>query len=146
VSGLRHGGSGLTRGNKMMKFSVPPGYVRKKPPAKPKLDPFISVIDSILWGDKSRPKKEQVKPCSSRSRSKIRFAVCLRPSSFSRPLGATVARSPNRASDGGDMGRAHAMGRLSVRAPKPREEEGSYGNCGLLRQNCRCDDGYNREG
>ena len=28
--------------NKMMKFSVPPGYVRKKPPAKPKLDPFIS--------------------------------------------------------------------------------------------------------
>ena len=24
--------------NKMMKFSVPPGYVRKKPPAKPKLD------------------------------------------------------------------------------------------------------------
>ena len=61
---------------KMLMFSVPPGYVRKKPPAKPKLDPFISVIDSILWGDKSRPKKEQVKPCSSRSRSKIRFAVC----------------------------------------------------------------------
>jgi hypothetical protein len=24
---------------KMVKFSVPPGYVRKKPPAKPKLDP-----------------------------------------------------------------------------------------------------------
>ena len=33
---------------KMVKFSVPPGYVRKKPPAKPKLDPFISLIDSIL--------------------------------------------------------------------------------------------------
>jgi hypothetical protein len=29
--------------NKMMKFSVPPGYRRKKPPAKPKLDPFIPV-------------------------------------------------------------------------------------------------------
>jgi hypothetical protein len=27
---------------------VPPGYVRKKPPVKPKLDPFIAVIDSIL--------------------------------------------------------------------------------------------------
>ena len=26
-----------------MKFSVPPGYKRKKPPAKPKLDPFIRV-------------------------------------------------------------------------------------------------------
>ena len=33
--------------NKMMKFSVPPGYVRKSPPAKPKLDPFIPVIDRI---------------------------------------------------------------------------------------------------
>ena len=44
--------------NKMMKFSVPPGYVRKKPPAKPKLDPFIPVIDRILRDDKSRPKKQ----------------------------------------------------------------------------------------
>jgi transposase len=45
--------------NKMMKFSVPPGYVRKKPPPKPKLDPFILVIDQILKDDKSRPKKQQ---------------------------------------------------------------------------------------
>ena len=44
---------------KMVKFSVPPGYVRKKPPARPKLDPFILVIDGILLGDKSRPKKQQ---------------------------------------------------------------------------------------
>jgi len=45
--------------NKMMKFSAPPGYVRKKPPAKPKLDPFIPVIGRILGDDKSRPKKQQ---------------------------------------------------------------------------------------
>src|SRR4051812_4955342 len=45
--------------NKMMKFSVPPGYKRKKPPAKPKLDPFILVIDRILRDDKSQPKKQQ---------------------------------------------------------------------------------------
>jgi transposase len=44
---------------KMMKFSVPPGYVRRKPPAKPKLDPFVGVIDHILGDDKSRPKKQQ---------------------------------------------------------------------------------------
>ena len=44
--------------NKMMKFSVPPGYVRKKPPAMPKLDPFIPVIDRILGDDKWRPKKQ----------------------------------------------------------------------------------------
>ena len=31
--------------SKMMKFSVPPGYIRKKAPAKPKLDPLIPVID-----------------------------------------------------------------------------------------------------
>src|SRR3982074_3343603 len=42
--------------NKMMKCSVPPGYKRKKPPAKPKLDLFISVIDR---DDKSQPKKQQ---------------------------------------------------------------------------------------
>ena len=45
--------------NKMMKFSVPPGYVRKKPARKPKLDPFIAVIEGILGDDKSRPRKQQ---------------------------------------------------------------------------------------
>ena len=52
--------------NKMMKFSVPPGYKRKKPPAKPKLDRFILVIDRILRDDKSQPKKQQhtAKRCS----------------------------------------------------------------------------------
>ena len=45
--------------SKMVRFSVPPGYVRKKPPAKPKLDPFIALIDSILRADKSRPKKQR---------------------------------------------------------------------------------------
>ena len=38
--------------SKMMKFSVPPGYRRSKVPAKPKLDPFIAVIDRILEDDK----------------------------------------------------------------------------------------------
>ena len=41
--------------NKMMKFSVPPGYRRKKP----KLDAFIPVIERILRDDKSRPKEQQ---------------------------------------------------------------------------------------
>jgi len=44
---------------KMVKFSVPPGYVRKKPPVRPKLDPFIAIIDRILEEDKGRPKKQQ---------------------------------------------------------------------------------------
>ena len=36
---------------KMMVFSVPPGYRRSKPPARPKLDPFIGLIDQILEED-----------------------------------------------------------------------------------------------
>jgi hypothetical protein len=39
----------------MMKFSVPPGYVRKKPPAKPKLDAFIPMIDRILGAARGCP-------------------------------------------------------------------------------------------
>jgi transposase len=44
---------------KMMRFSVPPGYRRTKPPVKPKLDAFITIIDGILAADKGRPKKQQ---------------------------------------------------------------------------------------
>ena len=44
---------------KMMAFSVPPGYRRSKPPARPKLDPFIGIIDRILEEDKSRPAKQR---------------------------------------------------------------------------------------
>lgn len=45
--------------SKMMAFSVPPGYVRSKPPVRPKLDAFIATIDKILVDDKSQPKKQQ---------------------------------------------------------------------------------------
>ncbi len=44
---------------KMLKFSVPPGYVRRKPPPRPKLDPFTGIIDEILLADKDRPKKQR---------------------------------------------------------------------------------------
>ena len=36
----------------MMQFSVPPGYRRSKPPVRPKLDPFIPIIDKILTEDR----------------------------------------------------------------------------------------------
>jgi hypothetical protein len=42
----------------MMMFSVPPGYVRTKPPVRPRLDPFIAIIDKILSDDKGVPKKQ----------------------------------------------------------------------------------------
>jgi hypothetical protein len=45
--------------SKMLKFSVPPGYVRRKPPFRPKLDEFTGVIDEILATDRDRPKKQR---------------------------------------------------------------------------------------
>ena len=40
----------------MLEFSVPPGYPAVG--AKPKLWPFIAIIDAIVAEDKSRPKEQ----------------------------------------------------------------------------------------
>jgi transposase len=42
-----------------LKHSVPPGYRRERPSSRPKLDPFVPVIDQILEKDKARPKKQR---------------------------------------------------------------------------------------
>ena len=44
---------------KMLVFSVPPGYRRSRPPARPKLDPFVGIIERILEEDKGQPAKQQ---------------------------------------------------------------------------------------
>lgn len=44
---------------KILKHSVPPGYRRAKPPARPKLDPFIPIIDQILEDDKGQLTKQR---------------------------------------------------------------------------------------
>ena len=44
---------------KMLAFSVRPGYRRSRPPARPKLDPFVGIIDQILEDDKGRPAKQR---------------------------------------------------------------------------------------
>ena len=44
---------------KMLAFSVPPGYRRSRPPARPKLDPFTGIIDGILAADEGRPRKQR---------------------------------------------------------------------------------------
>src|SRR5712691_5717055 len=44
---------------KVLAFSVPPGYRRSRPPARPKLDPFLGIIDRILDEDKLQPTKQQ---------------------------------------------------------------------------------------
>ena len=44
---------------KMLAFAVPPGYQRNKPPARPKLGPWLGVVDQILEDNQSQPKKQR---------------------------------------------------------------------------------------
>jgi transposase len=44
---------------KMLRFSVPPGYRRSQPPARPKLGAFTGLIDRILEEDRERPRKQR---------------------------------------------------------------------------------------
>jgi len=44
---------------KILKHSVPPGYQRSAAPARPKLDPFVGIIDQILEADKAMLKKQR---------------------------------------------------------------------------------------
>lgn len=39
---------------KILKHSVPPGYRRLKLPLRPKLDPFVPIIDQIFEDDRSQ--------------------------------------------------------------------------------------------
>ena len=44
---------------KMLSHPVPPGYRRKRPPHRPKLEPYTGVIDGILGDDLSAPKQQR---------------------------------------------------------------------------------------
>jgi transposase len=44
---------------KMVRYSVPPGYVREQPVKQPKLGPWIGVINAILEEDKNSPVKQR---------------------------------------------------------------------------------------
>src|ERR1035437_8460477 len=44
---------------KMLTYSVPPGYQRQLPIRRPKLGPWLGVIDAILKEDKTRPVKQR---------------------------------------------------------------------------------------
>jgi transposase len=43
----------------MLQYAVPPGYQRQQPIKRPKLGPWIGVIDAILDDDKRRPAKQR---------------------------------------------------------------------------------------
>ncbi|MGA7574225.1 MAG: IS21 family transposase [Terriglobales bacterium] len=44
---------------KMLRYAVPPGYRRKEPAKRPKLGPWLGVIDAILEDDQQHPKKQR---------------------------------------------------------------------------------------
>ena len=44
---------------KMLKYSLPPGYLREQRPRRPKLDPYKGVIDEILEHDQLLPSKQR---------------------------------------------------------------------------------------
>ena len=44
---------------KMLEYAVPPGYQRQQPIKRPKLGPWLGVIDAILSDDKQRPVKQR---------------------------------------------------------------------------------------
>ena len=44
---------------KMLQYSVPPGYRRSKPAHRPKLEPYVGVIDQLLEWDREAPKKQR---------------------------------------------------------------------------------------
>jgi ribosomal protein S14 len=44
---------------KMLEYAVPPGYQRQQPIKRPKLGPWLGVIDAILGDDKLRPAKQR---------------------------------------------------------------------------------------
>ncbi|HSR72939.1 MAG TPA: IS21 family transposase [Kiloniellales bacterium] len=45
--------------SKMLAYSVPPGYRRKGPPRRPKLDPYTGIIDRILEEDQGSHRKQR---------------------------------------------------------------------------------------
>ena len=52
---------------KMLSHPVPPGYRRKRPPYRPKLEPYTGVIDRILEDDLGAPRSSATPPSASSS-------------------------------------------------------------------------------
>ena len=60
---------------KMLKYSIPPGYRRQRASRRPKLEPYVGVIDQLLEEDKVAPKKQRhtVKRIHERLRAEYGF-------------------------------------------------------------------------
>ncbi|MDV2968936.1 IS21 family transposase, partial [Nitratireductor aquimarinus] len=55
----KHFGISRDTVRKMMTYSVPPGYRRRAPVRRPKLEAFIPIIDGWLEADRTVPRKQR---------------------------------------------------------------------------------------
>jgi transposase len=55
----KHFGLSRETVRKMLQYAVPPGYQRRQVIKRPKLGPWLGVIDAILNDDKQRPIKQR---------------------------------------------------------------------------------------
>ena len=113
---------------KMLRYSAPPGYRRQQPAKRPKLDPWVGVIEAILEEDRRRPRKQRhtAKRIHQRLREEqgfgggytivkgLRASAEAEPKGDVRTAGAPCGRRPGRlrGSAGGDRRRG-AEGTLS---------------------------------
>ena len=67
---------------KMLRFSIPPGYRRYKEIGRPKLDGFTGVIDQILKTDKLVPKKQRHTSKRVFERLRDEYGLTPKPESF----------------------------------------------------------------
>src|SRR3974377_1989730 len=59
---------------KMLRHSIPPGYRRKEPAKRPKLGPWMGVIDAILEEQQQQQAKQQ-SSCSENEQNSTRIAL-----------------------------------------------------------------------
>ena len=113
---------------KMLAFSVPPGYRRSGPPARPKLDAFIGIIDQIMEEDKGRPAKQRLELPRSRSRTHaawrgtildawVNLAACRKSRRRVQIFPAPIPRP--------DFSKTAARPNIATRSPRSLERSGS---------------------
>jgi hypothetical protein len=81
---------------KMLTYSVPPGYQRQLPIRRPKLGPWLGVIDAILKEDKTRPVKQR----HTAERSALVRSVLV--GNVAADLAVVFDRRPDADVDGGE--------------------------------------------
>src|ERR1035441_9179221 len=88
----REFGVARTTVRKMLGYSIPPGYRRKEPAKRPRLGPWVGVIDAILEEDKTKPAKQRHTAKRIFDRLRTEHAFPIERASEAAPTGAVGRR------------------------------------------------------